>query len=163
MRISYPTLVTHFLCFFLGHFIAAMQEQMNGSAAGIDSTVGESSPIVPIKEKLEESFEPFCLNIQKVPAEDEPSQRANPSLRPYEFHIKNDIETAPNVEHQFIPSYADKSPVHQSYPKEDLEFKSLSELRNGPGEDNFVSLHLGEPETKRRKHSNSSFSIKEVK
>ncbi|CAL0313602.1 unnamed protein product [Lupinus luteus] len=139
---------------------AAVQEQRNGSAAGIGSTVGESSPIIRITEKLEESFEPFCLNIEKVPVEDEPS---NPSLRPYEFHIKNEIETAPNVEHQFIPTYADKSPVHQSYRKEDTEFKSLSELQNGPDEDNFVSLHLGEPEAKRRKHSNSSFSIKELK
>ncbi|KAJ1397134.1 Peptidase S1, PA clan [Sesbania bispinosa] len=142
---------------------AAVQEQRYGFAAGIDSTVGESSPTVPIKEKIEESFEPFCLNTQQAPVEDEPSQRVNPSLRPCEFHIRNEIETAPNVEHQFIPSYVGKSPVRQNYPKEDLGCKSLSELRNGPDEDNFVSLHLGEPETKRRKYSNSSFSINELK
>lgn len=138
-----------------------MQEQRNGSSAGIDSTVGESSPTVPTKEKPEESFEPFCLN--KVPVEDEPSQRVNPSLKLCEFHNRNEIETAPNVEHQFIPSYAGKSPAHTSYPKGGLEFRSLSELRNGPDEDNFVSLHLGEPETKRRKHSNSSLCIDELK
>lgn len=136
------------------------QEQMNGSTAGIGSTVGESSPTVPIKEKLEESFEPFCLNMEHVPVE-EPSTIVKPSLRPCEFHIRNEIETVPNVEHQFIPtSFAGKSPVHQSFLKEDLEFKSLSELRNEPDEDNFVSLHLGEPEAKRRKHSNSSLSLK---
>ncbi|RDX67060.1 hypothetical protein CR513_54106, partial [Mucuna pruriens] len=141
----------------------AVQELRNGSAAGIDSTVAESSPTVPIKEKLEESFEPFSLNIPQAQVEDEPSQRVNPSIRPCEFHIRNEIETAPNVEHQFIPSYAGKSPVRQSYPKEDMELKSLAELRNGHDEDNFVSLHLGEPETKRRKHSNPSFCIKELK
>lgn len=103
--------------------------------------------------------------MQHIPVDDEPSKRVNPSLRPYEFHIRNEkIETVPNVEHQFIPSHPGKSPVRESYPKEDLKFKSLSELGNGPpDEDNFVSLHLGEPETKRRKHSNSSFSIKEFK
>ncbi|CAL5213064.1 unnamed protein product [Lathyrus oleraceus] len=134
---------------------AAAQEHRNGSTAGIgSSTVGESSPTVPIKERLEESFEPFCLNMQQVPVEEEPSKIVKPSLRPCEFHIRNEIETVPNVEHQFIPtSYAGKSPVHQSYLKEDSEFKSLSELKNEPEEDNFVSLHLGEPEAKRRKHS----------
>ncbi|KAE9613654.1 hypothetical protein Lal_00016179 [Lupinus albus] len=131
---------------------AAVQEQRSGSAAGIGSTVGESSPIIPITEKLETSFEPFCLNIEKVVVEDEPSQRINPSLRPYEFHITNEFEPAPNVEYQFISTYADKSPAHQSYSKEDIEFRSVSELKNGPDEDNFVSLHLGEPEAKRRKH-----------
>lgn len=64
---------------------AAVLEQRNGSAAGIDSTVGESSPTVPIKEKLEESFEPFCLNIPLAQVEDEPSQRVNPSIRPVSF------------------------------------------------------------------------------
>ncbi|XP_019445868.1 PREDICTED: uncharacterized protein LOC109349500 isoform X2 [Lupinus angustifolius] len=142
---------------------AAVQEQRSGSAARIDSTVGESSPIIPITEKLEASFEPFCLNVEKAPVEDEPSERVNPSLRPYQFHITNEFEPAPNVEYQFIPTYADKSPAHQTYPKEDIEFRSVSELKNGPDEDNFVSLHLGEPEAKRRRHSNSSFSIKELK
>ncbi|XP_004505312.1 protein NARROW LEAF 1-like isoform X2 [Cicer arietinum] len=138
----------------------AAQVQRNGSAARIDSAVGESSSTVPINEKLEESFEPFCLNIQHVPVKEEPSKIVNPSLRPCEFHIRNEIDTVPNVEHQFISTYAGKSPVHQSYPKEDLEFKSLSELRNSPDEDNLVSLRLGEPEAKRRKHSNSSLSSK---
>ncbi|WJX44516.1 Protein NARROW LEAF 1, variant 2 [Trifolium repens] len=140
---------------------AAVHEERIGSTAGIGSTVGESSPVVPTKEKLEESFEPFCLNMQQVPVEEEPSKMVKPSLKPCEFLIRNEIETVPNVEHQFIPtSYAGKSPVHQSYLKEDLKFKSLSELRNEPNEDNFVSLHLGEPEAKRRKHLNASSSSK---
>jgi hypothetical protein len=138
-----------------------VHEERIGSTAGIGSTVGESSPVVPTKEKLEESFEPFCLNMQQVPVEEEPSKIVKPSLKPCEFRIRNEIETVPNVEHQFIPtSYAGKSPVHQSYLKEDLKFKSLSELRNEPDEDNFVSLHLGEPEAKRRKHLNASSSSK---
>ncbi|CAI8617431.1 unnamed protein product [Vicia faba] len=136
---------------------AAAHEHRNGSTSGIGSSNGESSPTVPIKERIEESFEPFCLNVQQVPVEGEPSKTVKPSLRPCEFHIRNEIETVPNVEHQFIPTnYAGKSPVHKSYLKEDLEFKSLSELKNEPEEDNFVSLHLGEPEAKRRKHSSSS-------
>ncbi|KAG2409271.1 uncharacterized protein HKW66_Vig0040930 [Vigna angularis] len=142
---------------------AAVLEQRNGPSAGIDSTVAESSPTVTIKEKLEESFEPICLNIPHAQVEDEPSQRINPSLRLCGFHIRNEIETVPNVEHQFIPSYAGKSPVRHSYLKEDMELKSLAELRSGPGEENFVSLHLGEPEMKRRKHSDPSFCIKELK
>ncbi|WVZ23416.1 hypothetical protein V8G54_001960 [Vigna mungo] len=142
---------------------AAVLEQRNGPAAGIDSTVAESSPTVIIKEKVEESFEPICLNIPHAQVEDEPSQRINPSLRLCGFHIRNEIETVPNVEHQFIPSYGGKSPVRHSYLKEDMELKGLAELRSGPGEENFVSLHLGEPEMKRRKHSDPSFCIKELK
>jgi len=144
-------------------FVAAVLEQRNGPAAGIESTVAESSPAVIIKEKLEESFEPICLNIPHAQVEDEPSQRINPSLRGCGFHIRNEIETHPNVEHQFLPSYAGKSPVRHSYLKEDMELKSLADLRRVPGEDNFVSLHLGEPEMKRRKHSDPSFCIKELK
>ena len=145
------------------NFVGAVLEQRNGPAAGIDSTVAESSPTVTIKEKVEESFEPICLNIPHAQVEDEPSERMNPSLRPCGFDIRNEIETVANVEHQFIPSYGGKSPVRHSYLKEDMELKSLAELRSGPGEDNFVSLHLGEPEMKRRKHSDPSFCIKELK
>ncbi|KAL1321216.1 hypothetical protein HN51_065953 [Arachis hypogaea] len=140
---------------------AVLHERRNDSNAGIGSTVGESSPTIPTKEKPEESVEPFCLN--KVPVEDEPSERVKPSLKICEFDNMDEVETAPNVEHQFIPSFAGKSPEHSSYQKGAFEFKSLSELRNGPDEDSFVSLHLGEPETKRRKHSNSSLCIDELK
>ncbi|MED6150093.1 Protein NARROW LEAF 1 [Stylosanthes scabra] len=104
---------------------AVLHAQRNDSNAGIGSTVGESSPTIPAKEKAEESVEPFCLN--KVPVEDEPSQRVNSSLKICEFSNMNEIKTAPNVEHQFIPSFA------------------------------------GEPETKRRRHSNSSLCIDELK
>ncbi|KAI4306382.1 hypothetical protein L6164_029664 [Bauhinia variegata] len=141
---------------------AAVQGKRTASAAGIDSTVGESSPTEPARDELEESFDPFGLNIEQVPVEEEPSQVLSPLLRPREFVVSNGIKTAPNVEHQFIPSYADKSPVNPSYQEENLESKNLSALRNGPDEDNFVSLHLGEPQWKRRKHSNSSLSIEEL-
>lgn len=119
---------------------------------------------MPSKDnKLEESFEPFRLNIEQVPVEDEPSRGLNPPFRPNEFHVRNRTETTtPNVEeHQFIPSYAGKSPVHKSY-QGDLELRNLSAFRNGPNEDNFVSLRLGEPEAKRRKQSSSSFTIEEL-
>ncbi|XP_028759299.1 protein NARROW LEAF 1 isoform X2 [Neltuma alba] len=135
---------------------AAIQEQKSGSTVGNDSTVGESSSTVLTKDRLEKSFEPFRFNNQGVPVEDEPSRGLNPALRPNEFHGRN-------VEHQFIPSYGGKSPVHKSYQERDhLDLKSLSALRNGPDEDSFVSLRLGEPEAKRRKQSSSSFTIEEL-
>uniref|UniRef100_A0A3N7G187 Trypsin family protein n=1 Tax=Populus trichocarpa TaxID=3694 RepID=A0A3N7G187_POPTR len=56
---------------------AAIQDQRNALAQGIDSTVGESSPLdrVPSKEKIEENFEPLNLNIQQVTGEGEPEPK----------------------------------------------------------------------------------------
>ncbi|KAK4564268.1 hypothetical protein RGQ29_006372 [Quercus rubra] len=145
---------------------AAVQEQMNVSAAGNDSTVGESSPAerVPLKDKFEENFEPLGLKVQPVvQVEGESCQGRNPPFIHTEFHIENGIDKTPNVEHQFIPSFAARSPVHQSNPEKHAESKSLSALRNGSDEEVFVSLQLGEPESKRRKHSNSTFNIEEPK
>ncbi|KAK4254691.1 hypothetical protein QN277_010035 [Acacia crassicarpa] len=137
---------------------AAVHDQKSGCTAGNDSTVGESSSTVPSKEKLEEGFEPFCLNIQKVPVEEDKLPRGlNTSLRPNEFHVRN-------VEHQFIPCYGGKCPVHKSYQERDhLDLNStVSALRNGANEDSFVSLRLGGPEAKRRKQSSSSFTTEEL-
>lgn len=159
--------LTHntFSAVLLGN-IAAVQEQMNVSAAGNDSTVGESSPAerVPLKDKFEENFEPLGLKVQPVvQVEGESCQGRNPPFIDTEFHIENGIDKTPNVEHQFIPSFAARSPVHQSNPEKHAESKSLSALRNGSDEEVFVSLQLGEPESKRRKHSNSTFNIEEPK
>ena len=107
------------------------------------------------------SFEPFGLNIQQVPVEDEPSPGLNPHLGPNGFHVRNGTETNSNVNYQFIPSDAGRYLGHQSY-QGNLEYKNLSALRNGPNEESLVSLHLGGPQSKRRKHSNSSFGIEEV-
>ncbi|EXC24765.1 hypothetical protein L484_018479 [Morus notabilis] len=138
---------------------AALQEQRNASAAGMGSTVGESSPTdrVPFKEKLEGNSEPFGLNIQQAPIVRESFQGPAPTIRQSEFHIENGIKTAPNFEHQFIPSFTGGSTVHKSsYQEENLESKNLSALRNGSDEEICFSLRLGEPEPKRRKNMNYS-------
>jgi hypothetical protein len=142
-----------------------LQEQRNASAAGMGSTVGESSPAdrVQSKDKLEEIFEPLGLNLEQVPVESESYQEQNILFLHTEFHIENGIETATNVEHQFISSFAARSPVQNNQENHHAESNSLSALRNGSGEEIFVSLQLGEPESKRRKHSNSPFNIEEPK
>ncbi|XP_061953420.1 protein NARROW LEAF 1-like isoform X2 [Populus nigra] len=133
---------------------AAIQDQRNALAQGIDSTVGESSPLdrVPSKEKIEENFEPLNLNIQQVTGEGESQQGQTPLFIGPEFHIEDAVEASPNVEHQFIPSFSGRSPMHDNTPQENPELKNLSALRSDSDEMCF-SLHLGEPEPKRRKQS----------
>ncbi|MBA0778292.1 hypothetical protein Gotri_006169 [Gossypium trilobum] len=147
-----------FLYYFLID-IAAVQDQRSASAAGIDSTVGESSPLVrvPSRYKLDENFEPINLNIQQV--EGEPQQGLVLPI----MGTKYRDEAAVNVEHQFIPSFNGKSSVHDHYQGENPESKSLSALRNGSDKDIYVSLQLGEPEPKRRKYSDSLCIVKEWK
>ncbi|KAB1222117.1 hypothetical protein CJ030_MR2G018435 [Morella rubra] len=142
---------------------AALLEQRNASAAGIDSTVGESSPAdrVPSKDKVEENFERLGLNVHHIPVQGESYQEQNPPFIRTDFQIENGIDMAPNVEHQFIPSFTARSPVHQSNQENHLESKSLSALRNGSDEEIFVSLQLGEPESKRRKHSNGPLEVEQ--
>lgn len=55
-------------------YIAALQEQINASLAGMDSTVGESSPPDQVlKVQIEENnHEPLGLNIMKVPIDSRP-------------------------------------------------------------------------------------------
>uniref|UniRef100_A0A5B6YTB0 Trypsin family protein n=1 Tax=Davidia involucrata TaxID=16924 RepID=A0A5B6YTB0_DAVIN len=139
---------------------AALQEQRNASAAGIDSTVAESSPPdrISLKDKIYEDFEPLGLNIQQVRIEGESHHRLAPSFM-NEFHLERGNEAATNVEHQFIPSSAGRSLVHQNNHKENAESKNLSALRNGSNEEIFVSLQLGKPEPKRRKQSDSQLDI----
>ncbi|OMO70411.1 hypothetical protein CCACVL1_18934 [Corchorus capsularis] len=144
---------------------AAVQDQINASAAGIDSTVGESSPLVQVvsKDKTEENFEPINLNVQQVLAEGESQEGLTPPIMHTEYRAEDRVETAPNVEHEFIPRFNGRSSVHENYRRENLESRNLSALRNGSDEEIFVSLQLGEPEPKRRKHSDSLCIIKDSK
>ncbi|KAJ8545202.1 hypothetical protein K7X08_017785 [Anisodus acutangulus] len=51
----------------------ALQVQINASAPGIGSAVGESSPAerIQLKDKADENFEPINLNIRQDPIDDE--------------------------------------------------------------------------------------------
>ncbi|KAL9456558.1 hypothetical protein AB3S75_005730 [Citrus x aurantiifolia] len=146
-------------------FQAAVQDQRNASAAAIESTVGESPPAEreQSKEKTAERLEPFNLNIQQDLVDGESEQGPTPPFIHTEFHVEDGIESSSNVGHQFIPSFTGRSPMHQNNAQENKGSKSLSALRNGPDEDNYVSLQLGEPEPKRRKHSDTSLNVQESK
>ncbi|GLT59141.1 hypothetical protein SLA2020_319780 [Shorea laevis] len=144
---------------------AAVQDQRNASAGGIDSTVGESSPQIrlPSKDRIEENFEPLNLNTSQVLAEVECQQGPTLQIMCAEYQAEDGIEGTHNIEHQFIPSSNGISPVHQNNRRENPESKNLSSLRNGSGEEFYVSLQLGDPEAKRRKQSDSLFSIEASK
>ncbi|KAI5569771.1 hypothetical protein POPTR_012G121700v4 [Populus trichocarpa] len=130
-----------------------VQDQRNASAPAIDSTVGESSPLdrVPSKEKIEENFEPINLNMQQGVVKGESQQGQSPLFIGPEFHIEDGAEAAPNVEHQFIPSFSGQSLMHDNKPQETPELKNLSALRSDSDEEMCFSLQLGKPEPKRRK------------
>ncbi|CAA2976474.1 Hypothetical predicted protein [Olea europaea subsp. europaea] len=136
----------------------AVQEQRNAEGG---STVGESSPLerVTAKDKSEENFTPVALSIQQVSTDNYSHQGVIPKLRHKDFHIECSIGRAPGVEHQFIPSYSGKSPVSQNHQCEQAALKNLSYLRNGLEGEVYVSLQLGEPEPKKRKHSDASLDI----
>lgn len=146
---------------------AALQEQRNASAPGIDSTVGESSPPdgMTSKDKTAEKFEALGLNIRQVAVKAEAREAPTPFMHT-EFHIEDGIEAAPNVEHQFITSSSTRSAVHQNSQQENHpDYKNLSALRNSNGsdEETLFSLQLGEPELKRRRQSDFGFHIEEAK
>ncbi|XP_065852769.1 protein NARROW LEAF 1-like isoform X1 [Euphorbia lathyris] len=134
---------------------AAVHDQRNVSAAGLDSTVGESSsPIrVPTKDRIQEHIEPLNLNIEQVKVEEEFQQGpTSPSIH-NEFHIEYGAEAAPNVEHQFIPRFTSSSPVHDRNRDGNMGLKNLAVLNHDADEELYMSLQLGEPEPKRRKQS----------
>ncbi|CAN1327619.1 Protein NARROW LEAF 1 [Linum perenne] len=136
---------------------AAVHDQRNTSAAVMNSAVGESSsPLrVPSKDKMEESFEPFNLNITQVEYDSHEKPSLPPSIPP-EFHIDDDsAEAAPGIEHQFIPSFTLAPLLHgeKKQPDDDPGLENLSALKHEG--DMFVSLQLGEPEAKRRRQSGS--------
>ncbi|XP_058199119.1 protein NARROW LEAF 1-like isoform X2 [Rhododendron vialii] len=141
---------------------AALQEQRNASVAGMDSTVGESSlPDQVLKDKIEENnHEPLGLNIMKVPIDTEPHNRLTPLFIHDEFQIEGGTEAVPNVEHQFIPCFIGRSPVHEKKQEGNAELKNLAVFRNGSDEVEIsMSLQLGEPEPKRRKQSDFPLRI----
>lgn len=125
-------------------------EQINASATGVNSIVGETSPPdhANTKHKSEENSKPLPLSDLNVSAIDE--SLTTPSIGD-EFHIESGSEVVPCVEHQFIPNFSCKSLLHQS---ERTDAKSLSPLRDDECEgDVSVSLQLGEREPKKRKRS----------
>ncbi|GAB4840797.1 Protein NARROW LEAF 1 [Ancistrocladus abbreviatus] len=126
---------------------AAVLEQRNASLGGVDSTVGESSPLA--KDRTEENFEPIGLTIQQMPLEVESKQGVGATF--INIENWNGKNAAPEVEHQFIPSCRGKSPLHENGQHDDPECRNLAALRNTRDEDISVSLQLGEPEPKRRK------------
>ncbi|XP_038691503.1 protein NARROW LEAF 1-like [Tripterygium wilfordii] len=123
----------------------AVQEQVNASAAGIDSTFGESSPphLVPSRDKIEVNFEPLNLNIQHVLVEGESHQGLIAPFMHPEFQIENGVDKPPKIEHQFILSFNGTSPDHKTGRCENLEWKNPMVLSNDSDEELHVSLQLG--------------------
>ncbi|GMP71052.1 hypothetical protein CsSME_00029617 [Camellia sinensis var. sinensis] len=136
---------------------AALQEQRNASAVGMDSTVGESSPPdrLQLKDKIGENYEPLGLHIWQVPIEGESHRGPTPSFMNGNFPNEAGTEAAPNLEHQFIPSFTERSAAHENNQQGNTESKNLAALRSGSDEEISVLLQLGEPEPKRRKQSDS--------
>ena len=145
-------------------YAAAVQEQRTVSATVIGSIVGDSSPpdtTLP-REKSEEKFEPLGFQIQHMPTEVEPSSaKDQSSLLETEFHLEAGTNTAPSVEHQFIPSLFSCSPSHQNSSLVHAVSQNLSLLRNDC-EDICVSLQLGDHEAKRQR-LDGSVSMEELK
>ncbi|KAA3467864.1 Trypsin family protein [Gossypium australe] len=142
----------------------AVQEQRAASAAAIASTVGDSSTPdrVLLKDKSENKFEPLGFQIQHIPLEvDCNSPEMNPSTIKTEFHLEDGINAGPSIEHQFIPSFIGRSPLHKNF-SDKVVSENLASLRNGCDEDLCVSLHLGDNEAKRRR-SEASTSTEEPK
>ena len=115
---------------------------------------------MPLTYRLEENSEPLGLSVQRISPEGESSQGLISPFKHAALQIENGFEITPSVELQFIPRLASSSPLHQKN-EERQELKNLSTLRNGYDGEVSVSLRLGEPEAKRRKHLDSLSSIKE--
>lgn len=145
-------------------FTEAVQEQRAASAAAIASTVGDSSTPdrALLKDKSENKFEPLGFQIQHIPLEvDCNSPETNPSTIKTEFHLEDGINAGPSIEHQFIPSFIGRSPLHKNF-SDKVVSENLASLRSGCDEDLCVSLHLGDNEAKRRR-SEASTSTEEPK
>lgn len=143
----------------------AVQEQRAASATVIGSTVGDSSTPdgMLLKDKAEDKFEPLGLQIQSIPLGVEPSsQDMKPSIMETEFKLEDRIKVGPtpSIEHQFIPSFMGRSPLHKNNLHDRAATENLSSLKNGCDEDLCVSLQLGDNEAKRRR-SEASTSTEE--
>ncbi|XP_028760461.1 protein NARROW LEAF 1 [Neltuma alba] len=139
----------------------AVQEQRAASATAIGSTVGDSSTPDGIltKDKTEDKFEPLGLQIQSIPLGVEPSsQEMKPSIdMKTEFQVEDGIKVGgPSIEHQFIPSFNGRSPLHKNDSLDRAATENLSSLRNGCDVDLCVSLQLGDNEAKRRRSDAST-------
>nr|GLL49094.1 uncharacterized protein LOC109153326 isoform X2 [Ipomoea trifida] len=131
---------------------AALKDQTAASQGGIGSIVGNSSFTArfPSKEKTEVNFEPLNLNIQQVPIDGDLHLG-----RHKEFHIpRGESESASCVEHQHAPNGSATSLFCRTKQGESTERINLCVIRNAMGDDQIsVSLQLGEPGPKRRKHN----------
>lgn len=85
--------------------------------------------------------------------------RLTPPFIPKEFHIEGGTKISTNVEHQFIPSVAGISILQQNNNQEISESKGLP--ASSRCEDISISLQLGGPGQKRRKHSDSLLIIRD--
>lgn len=137
-------------------FIVAVQEQRAASATAIGSTVGDSSPpdVIVTKDKAEDKFESLGLQIQHIPLDVEPSSSGlDASLMETDLNPKDrsEVKAGQSVEHEFIPRFFKRSPLHQNNPSDRSVSENLSFLRNNCDEDVSVSLQLGEKEVKRRR------------
>ncbi|CAA0832233.1 Trypsin family protein [Striga hermonthica] len=123
---------------------AALQEQINASAARVDSIVGECSP--PDEKHKCELNNDSQLNLNQPPPERD------------EFRIESSSsEVVPSIEHQFIPSFSCHCLVDQD--RQEVEertcLKKLSVIKDEPEGEVSVSLRLGEPDLKRKRRSES--------
>ncbi|KAJ7982001.1 Trypsin family protein [Quillaja saponaria] len=141
----------------------AVQQQRAASATAIGSTVGDSSTpdgLLP-KDRAEDKFEPLGLQIQHIPVGVGLSnEEIKPPSMETEFKVEEGIKVGPSIEHQFIPSFTGRSPLHQNNLQDREETENLSSLRNDCNEDLCVSLQLGDNEAKRRR-SEASTSYEE--
>lgn len=134
---------------------AAVQEQRAASMTIVGSTVGDSSPpdIMLPKDKAE----PLGLHIKHIPLED---GAAAPDINSSPAETGISLEGAPtigpSVEHQFIPSFIGRSPLHRNEQSCKVVSENLSALKNGSDEDLRFSLQLGDIEPKRRRSDPSS-------
>ena len=117
----------------------------------VGSTAGDLSP--PEVTLPKDKSEPLGLHIQHIPLEDGavgPDINSSPKESSV-FNLEEGANTGLNFEHQFIPSYNGKPPVHHDDRHDRVESENLSALRNACDQDLSFSLQLVENEPKRRK------------
>ncbi|KAK9741328.1 hypothetical protein RND81_03G097900 [Saponaria officinalis] len=138
----------------------AVHEQVAASVTAMNSAVGDSSPTdgLPL-DKTKEDFQPLGLQIEQLPVENGiPVPDMNSSAMDTDFDLEDAAKAGPSIEHQFIPNFLTKSPLHKSDQEEIKVSENLSALRNGSDEDICVSLQLGDNELKRRRSDASTSS-----
>ncbi|KAE9458423.1 hypothetical protein C3L33_09677, partial [Rhododendron williamsianum] len=133
----------------------AVQVQRAASATAVGSTVGDSSP--PDIMLPKDIVEPLGLHIPHIPLEDGTGVLdINSSPVETEFESEDKVKAGPSVEHQFIPSFNGRSPLHQNKKLDRMASENLSALRADPDEDLYFSLQLGDNEPKRRRSEPST-------